>query len=176
MERKEKTVRSMVVMVWIGVALVAWGCDEGASGGNSDTDTDSDTDSDSDSDSDGDADSDSDADADTDSDTDSDLSECPENSGFPCHCDITGEECEDGSICLQMGEGGSFCSTICSCETGEGCVGSEYGESLCVIADSPTEPTQCNCGVVGCESNEDCPPGLSCVETGMSAFPTACSP
>lgn len=104
--------------------------------------------------------------------TDADDSECPMNSGAFCRCDRPWEEeCDDGSFCLtveNLGAPGEFglCAPLCDCsDYNETCSVSHLSlESRCILTDSwPLTPyTICNCVLIHCDINAQCPYGQTC--------------
>jgi hypothetical protein len=126
-----------------------------------------------------DADTDGDADSDTDSDTDPDTgtdtgsetasdtstiddSACPFDSGFPCSCSGATGQCDDGSSCMNYGNGAGICAFGCTEETAEICTETDgWGFQGWCIFGSEQEPQYCG---VMCYFAEEhpCPPGQWC--------------
>lgn len=103
---------------------------------------------------------------------DADLNDCPMNSGAFCLCDRPWEDiCDDGSFCLTVenldppGEFG-FCAPECSCSNyNNPCPESHFGlEPRCILTNSwpITYDTMCNCVLIHCDINDQCPPGQTC--------------
>ena len=98
--------------------------------------------------------------------------ECPRNSGYPCTCDVIGEECDDQSKCLWVvGDGAlGICSAICF-EPHTDCVKTGFGgQSSCVLEGGGAS---FRCALL-CEEDGDCPPDQGCEETGWGD--TLCHP
>jgi hypothetical protein len=119
-------------------------------------------------------DGDGDSDSDADSDADGDGEGCPLNSGVPCACDLEfGQPCEDDSVCIKLRNIDpepvlGFCSERCSCDDyDQECSSNEFGaDSMCIMAGEwpITDTTVCNCLLINCESEADCPTGHGCFD------------
>lgn len=117
---------------------------------------------------------DGDGDGDTDTDADGDDEGCSMNSGAFCTCNTPWEgQCDDGSPCIQVrnfDDPGAlgFCSPSCDCSNyDQDCSSTPFGAvSRCILAgDWPIEDsTQCNCVLMNCDTEADCPPDQQCHE------------
>jgi hypothetical protein len=100
--------------------------------------------------------------------------ECPHNSGYPCTCDLSVDECADESTCLWVADPQEledeataevgFCSAACF-EEGTPCVKTGFSaESLCVLAGGGAS---FRCALV-CEEDDNCPPDQHCKDVGWN--------
>ena len=115
------------------------------------------------------------ADADGDADSDSGEEGCSMNSGAFCTCDMPfGGNCDDGTPCLLVRNLGTpdlgFCSPSCDCDNYDDvCSVDGAPEGVvprCIMAgDWPIEDsTLCNCVLMNCTEDTDCPEGQVCHE------------
>jgi hypothetical protein len=127
---------------------------------------------------------DDDASTDTDTDTDTDTTEngdecgdCPLNSGYPCPCDVSGGECEDGSMCGNLPEpdentsGNGYCAAACeSFGQADACPDSLIegmdcaAEPICELGYQTGDEWNYICALV-CTADEECPSEMYCDST-----------
>jgi len=105
---------------------------------------------------------------------------CRINQAWPCTCDRVGEECRDGSLCVNLavsfpqsapaaspGETG-YCAPSCEDPAVDRCPKTEWGlGTLCWTETYTDEIYLC---ILYCESDGDCPPGQECT-TGSYCHP-----
>jgi hypothetical protein len=103
---------------------------------------------------------------------DVEVPECPLNSRAFCLCDSPWYGlCDDGSFCLTVENLGlpgdyGYCAPECDCSDYDvACPESLYrAEPKCILINSwpVTEYSMCNCVLIHCNINADCPPGQTC--------------
>jgi hypothetical protein len=104
------------------------------------------------------------------------VEECVRDLGWPCACSNTAE-CDNGTECIGPPEGGGYdsgavgmCAPKCPMEETE----VPFGMAVVEVCGTCLAEDDCFPVLSGCESNDDCPEMLMCVEPSCIAYEPGC--